>query len=478
MDSNPGITAIPSSTNGYVLPPTAAFFAPVADKVYIVSRKLSSCRGCTPRTAPTAAARPNYALRRPRRRMPRDQSVRPELPDSATCTSDQVGFLDANRTILRYDMNAGDVISATHAVTGQVATVQLAGGANCAAARGVQPDLQLRRARWATGRPSKPTGKRGIDCRRTGDRNAMKRIGRSVVAGGVCLRPRRRRATRRVGFATSTSAVNRATFSPRTRRRFITTRRALPSARAFTSISTATSRSARDLVARRADARAVRSARAAGGQHGHGPLSTCSPGPTMAATAKFGNFAIGAGLFVPFGGRVNWGKNDNPTPDLPLTANGVQRFHMETAALTFLQVSGAAYKLGPVLIGADRQLDQLADRRDARALVTGQSTRRSRVTPSYPPRAGTEASGSGRCSRIRPTCGSAPRIKRSPGSDSRLLRAPSRSPRSLALLCAERHAGAEVHFHESLPDIWRGIRFRPLRRSSSAPSATTRAGAR
>jgi len=51
------------------------------------------------------------------------------------CTSDQVGFLDSNRTIYGYDMNAGDVISSAHAVTGQVATVQLAGGANCAAAR-------------------------------------------------------------------------------------------------------------------------------------------------------------------------------------------------------------------------------------------------------------------------------------------------------------------------------------------------------
>ncbi len=56
---------------------------------------------------------------------------------------------------------------------------------------------------------------------------------------------------------------------------------------------------------------------------------------------------------MPFGGRVNWGANDNTDLKYPLTANGVQRWHMEDAALTFIQISaGAAYKIGPFAIGA------------------------------------------------------------------------------------------------------------------------------
>src|ERR1700733_5423812 len=37
------------------------------------------------------------------------------------------------------------------------------------------------------------------------------------------------------------------------------------------------------------------------GNTGTASLLNVFAGPTMAATAKFGNFAIGAGLFVPFG---------------------------------------------------------------------------------------------------------------------------------------------------------------------------------
>ena len=88
------------------------------------------------------------------------------------------------------------------------------------------------------------------------------------------------------------------------------------------------------------------------GNTGTAHLLNVFGGPTMAATLKAGNFAIGAGLFVPFGGRVNWGASDNTDPNLPLTAGGVQRWHMIDAALTFIQVSaGAAYKLGPFAIG-------------------------------------------------------------------------------------------------------------------------------
>jgi long-chain fatty acid transport protein len=88
------------------------------------------------------------------------------------------------------------------------------------------------------------------------------------------------------------------------------------------------------------------------GDSGQAHLLNVFGGPTMAATGKFGNFAFGAGLFVPFAGRVNWADGDNPDPSLPLSAGGAQRWHMIDAQLTFLQVSvGAAYKLGPVALG-------------------------------------------------------------------------------------------------------------------------------
>jgi long-chain fatty acid transport protein len=93
------------------------------------------------------------------------------------------------------------------------------------------------------------------------------------------------------------------------------------------------------------------------GNTGRAHLLNVFGGPTIAGTAKFGNFAFGVGLFVPFGGRVDWADGDNPDPKLPLTAGGVQRWHMLTASLTFLQASvGAAYKLGPVAIGVTGNL--------------------------------------------------------------------------------------------------------------------------
>jgi|CZKU01.1.fsa_nt_gi long-chain fatty acid transport protein len=88
------------------------------------------------------------------------------------------------------------------------------------------------------------------------------------------------------------------------------------------------------------------------GNSGTAHLLNVFAGPTLAATFKFGNLALGAGLFVPFGGRVNWAANDNTNLNYPLTAGGVQRWHMIDAALTFIQVSaGAAYKLGPLSVG-------------------------------------------------------------------------------------------------------------------------------
>src|ERR1700733_5798320 len=64
------------------------------------------------------------------------------------------------------------------------------------------------------------------------------------------------------------------------------------------------------------------------GNTGTAHLLNVFGGPTMAGTMKIGNLALGAGLFVPFGGRVHWGASDNTDLQLPLTAGGVQRWHM------------------------------------------------------------------------------------------------------------------------------------------------------
>jgi len=100
------------------------------------------------------------------------------------------------------------------------------------------------------------------------------------------------------------------------------------------------------------------------GNSGKAHLFDVFSGPTLAATAKFGNLALGVGLFVPFAGRVHWAK-DSAYSSFPsdqtcggdgactLAANGPQRWHMTDAELTFISVTaGLAYRLGPIGIGA------------------------------------------------------------------------------------------------------------------------------
>jgi long-chain fatty acid transport protein len=101
------------------------------------------------------------------------------------------------------------------------------------------------------------------------------------------------------------------------------------------------------------------------GNGGKASLFNVFAGPTLAVTAQFGNLVVGAGIFVPFAGRVNWSKDgafqksyaqDQTCGDngaCPLAAGGVQRWHMEEAKLTFVSVTaGAAYRLGPLSVGA------------------------------------------------------------------------------------------------------------------------------
>lgn len=94
---------------------------------------------------------------------------------------------------------------------------------------------------------------------------------------------------------------------------------------------------------------------AEGANYGKATLFNVFAGPALGATTKIGDLALGAGLFVPFGGRAKWDRNEKfaNSADFPYAVDGVQRWHGITGALTFLYLTaGAAYKIGPLSIGA------------------------------------------------------------------------------------------------------------------------------
>ncbi len=98
---------------------------------------------------------------------------------------------------------------------------------------------------------------------------------------------------------------------------------------------------------------------AEGANYGKATLFNVLGAPALAATGKIGNLAFGGGVFVPFGGRATWDRNEKfaNSPQFPLAADGVQRWHGIDGALTFLYLTaGAAYRIGPVSIGASGNL--------------------------------------------------------------------------------------------------------------------------
>jgi long-chain fatty acid transport protein len=96
------------------------------------------------------------------------------------------------------------------------------------------------------------------------------------------------------------------------------------------------------------------------GNTGSASLLNVFGAPALGATMKLGNFAFGAGVFVPFGGRESWSKNsayDNNNPMYSQAADGVQRWHIIDGSLTFIYATlGAAYRFGPLSIGATGNL--------------------------------------------------------------------------------------------------------------------------
>ncbi len=141
-DGFPGVTANPRTSNGYVLPPTADLFAASADQVYIVSRNEIAISGkrmtdCTHQTGTASVTLfDNHVVGC---HTAAYTSKATGMHPAAACTSDEVGFLDTNRTIYGYDDTAGDSISKAHPVVGTSETVELAAGAKCSDVRAAVP---------------------------------------------------------------------------------------------------------------------------------------------------------------------------------------------------------------------------------------------------------------------------------------------------------------------------------------------------
>ncbi len=138
MDTLAGITAAPSTTTGFALPPTKAVFAPVADKVYIVSRNEIALNGmhavdCTHGTGTAKITLfDNHVVGCHQTNPPGMNFGTP-----GECMTDAVQFLDDNRTVYGYDSTSGHLASPSHPIMGTVSTVQVAAGATCAMARSV-----------------------------------------------------------------------------------------------------------------------------------------------------------------------------------------------------------------------------------------------------------------------------------------------------------------------------------------------------
>jgi long-chain fatty acid transport protein len=93
----------------------------------------------------------------------------------------------------------------------------------------------------------------------------------------------------------------------------------------------------------------------AGANEGTAELFNVFGAPMLGATVGLGRLALGAALFVPFGGRNHWSKNDAfaDNESFPQAVDGVQRWHSIDGSITHLYATaGAAYRIGPLSLGA------------------------------------------------------------------------------------------------------------------------------
>jgi len=134
MDGNPGVTANPKNDTGpnpvYTYPPTTVTIGstpPLADEVYVAMRNEFQATGmrmdsCTQGTGTvTVTLFENHVI-----------GCHINNPARA-CTSDEVSFLDQNRTI--YGPTASSVASASNPIVGTAKVAQFAYDATCADVR-------------------------------------------------------------------------------------------------------------------------------------------------------------------------------------------------------------------------------------------------------------------------------------------------------------------------------------------------------
>jgi long-chain fatty acid transport protein len=97
----------------------------------------------------------------------------------------------------------------------------------------------------------------------------------------------------------------------------------------------------------------------AGANEGTAELFNVFGAPMLGATLGLGKLALGAAIFVPFGGRAHWSQNEAfaGSTTYPAAADGVQRWHSIRGAITHLYATaGAAYRIGPLSLGASVNL--------------------------------------------------------------------------------------------------------------------------
>jgi long-chain fatty acid transport protein len=93
---------------------------------------------------------------------------------------------------------------------------------------------------------------------------------------------------------------------------------------------------------------------AEGANAGRATLFNGLAAPMLGGSGRLGPLALGAALFVPFGGRARWDENPRfaGDPSFPLAAGGVQRWHAIEGSLTSIYLAlGAAYRRGRVAVG-------------------------------------------------------------------------------------------------------------------------------
>jgi len=95
-----------------------------------------------------------------------------------------------------------------------------------------------------------------------------------------------------------------------------------------------------------------------GANTGNAHLFNVFGAPALGATMRVGRLALGAGLFVPFGGQEHFDQNTRfSSSPFYLAADGIQRWHVIDGQQAYVYGSvGAAYRIGPLSIGAAANL--------------------------------------------------------------------------------------------------------------------------